>query len=814
MTRLDEALAPLAGGLDRALADGLRELSSASRWSPFELEASLRDLLSLSDCGDACYDRPSSGWAYAAWYHGRRTHAALRILAPSLLDRPGDVVVIDLGCGTGATLWALAALRVAATRASVDLPTIRVVAIDASQPMLEAAEALWETLLGDASLGDQAARVGVRFELASWTDAARLQLPEADAGIVLGSYLFDHSDQDAGGAVGRLLADATNAIGAAELLIVGSSGKSSVIDAGSEAFSVAGWRDTAPQPLDSTWTGPLDDVARHRAAVYRPVSLFDRFPRDPSWTDAREQPCFYRYVPSAPDDRLFRPERRLGFALDDHQDEVAQPDKRSTVIVGAAGSGKSRILVERAVRTLEAQRPGDRPVSMLIATFNTEMVELLVTWARERLADSSLRHWVHRVDRGDHSFAAPDEPRGACLRLMTWDKIPSRIFDVTPGTPRNITAGDVEQRLHQLGTDYSRLTEAQRRVLEPAFLEVELRRVIYGLRVWEERQAYLDVERRGRRTVISTQQKELVWDIAYVGGTRTWTHYRIEGLETARRRAGGGAAAAPFTDLMLDECQDLTPADFELATLLVPDPSQILVTGDEAQALHLGASYQRPGQLVIPEPYRDDGQPAFRLWQSHKLLGSYRLPVRVCECLLPIAKRLEQDRRERGGEHDVGLPEAKKPAVLGVRPIVVSADNAVTAIGEVFATYSRLLMSAPSAAREITIAEGGLDEDSIRRVAPSDYDVAVRWMRQIKGLERACIIWSTAQPAPTQESELEWIYTVLTRTTGLAVIVVASESTTPAAAEALSLLRRDRLLVWDPAAELALGRALEQRSTS
>ncbi len=42
----------------------------------------LEDLLALSDDRDCAYDRPSIGVSYALWYHGARTHEAVRALAP------------------------------------------------------------------------------------------------------------------------------------------------------------------------------------------------------------------------------------------------------------------------------------------------------------------------------------------------------------------------------------------------------------------------------------------------------------------------------------------------------------------------------------------------------------------------------------------------------------------------------------------------------------------------------------------------------------------------------------------------------------
>jgi hypothetical protein len=204
----------------------------------------------------------------------------------------------------------------------------------------------------------------------------------------------------------------------------------------------------------------------------------------------------------------------------------------------------------------------------------------------------------------------------------------------------------------------------------------------------------------------------------------------------------------------------------------------------------------------------------------HQLEGSYRLPSRVCECVRPLAEEIlrqreAQDSEEsRDTEHDVGLPTAKKPAVLGSRPIIVSKSQLEESLPEIFAVYRRQLELAPSSSREITIAEGGIDPRAVQKVAPHGYRVRRDSMRVIKGLERACVIWPTWHPAPSEESDLEWAYTIITRTTGLVVIAVDANTTLEHSARVLALLRDDRLLLWDEEAQSNLQEILGRESGS
>lgn len=795
------ALRSLATDLDRVLAGGLVRLHTASAWSTHELDRSLDDALKLSRHSDACYDRPSTGWAYAAWYHGRRVHDALRLLAPVVARRTGTLAVVDLGAGTGATLWALTALVAAAARASVPLPRLHVVAVDASEPMVTAAEALWDHLRRSQPFADAALAVDARFELASWTDLPSLALPAADARWLVGGYLFDESDRRRGRALGELLVDGAIAAGAEEVHLVGSRGKTAIAERVGQVLDARGWARLPPEPGTGVWAGPLAAVAAHRRAAYRDVPRALGVP-DTTWTWPHEVPTFLRFRDRGARDELFRPRRRDGVVLDDEQERAASPDGRLTAIVGAAGSGKSRVLVERVVRTVERRPRRDGPAKVVVTTFNVAMVDQLATWLDERLPSTTLRRWRHLDRDGIHTFSDPGEAEGSSILVLNWDKVPSRLLGVPAGASQ-LSRPAIDRALVRAGIDPATLGEPQRRVVSPELVEAELHRVMYGLRTWHDRSAYLAVDRRGRRTPLNAAQRELVWQAATGSGVRTWSHYRIDGLERARALHAAGRLPR-YTDLFLDECQDMTPADFELASLLVVDPDRIVVAGDEAQSLHLGASYQRPGHVEIPSRARVAGGPAYRRWLVHRLAGSYRLPIRVCECVQPLARHLDRDRRRLGGDHDVGLPEARRPAVLGVRPIVLSAANAVEVLPAVLGAYRRTLDAVEPSCREITVAEGTFPLEPVRAAAPPGYRVGSASMLAIKGLERACVIWSTAGPIRSHECEVEWAYTIVTRTRCLAVIVVDPAATPDERAGVVRLLRADRLLCWDAAAEDAL----------
>jgi hypothetical protein len=73
-------------------------------------------------------------------------------------------------------------------------------------------------------------------------------------------------------------------------------------------------------------------------------------------------------------------------------------------------------------------------------------------------------------------------------------------------------------------------------------------------------------------------------------------------------------------------------------------------------------------------------------------------------------------------------------------------------------------------------------------------------MRTIKGLERPVVVWSTRAEIDADDSLLEWIYTILTRTTGV-LIVLLSVETPEEVRRILGRLREDRVLPWTAQAE-------------
>jgi hypothetical protein len=164
----------------------------------------------------------------------------------------------------------------------------------------------------------------------------------------------------------------------------------------------------------------------------------------------------------------------------------------------------------------------------------------------------------------------------------------------------------------------------------------------------------------------------------------------------------------------------------------------------------------------------------------------------------------------RDGEPPDGVdlvePDAVKSAVLGVRPIVLAGpkDSIHRQFLEVCTAYRGLLHERPMGERIAWAAEGDdfatkMLNDALVADCLEGYRVQRDTIRGVKGLERPLVVWSTRSTMPGASTAAEWAYAVMTRTTGLLVVVLSVEATETSKA-IVGRLRPDRLLFWNPEA--------------
>ncbi len=393
------SLAGYAGVLDSAVGRACDRLISerGATWSSWEVAEGLEDLLALSDDRDCAYDRPSIGVSYALWYHGARTHEAVRALAPWVVGAAEPLRIVDVGCGTGATACAVAVLMAALAEAN-DLRPAEVVihAADSSPFMVAVATRIFDEVR--AFVGQGPDRLEVSFQTASWTD---FRPPASDTRpLIVGGYLFDHSDTRHVDELAKRFVRLGDDLDARGAVLFTAPTKRQMLDQAVTKLESLGWARRSVELAPPAWSGSLSQCHDVRGRWYASTGAVRPalFRKPPTWASPASPVVRAVERLGAVRDTLFDG-AEASLLLDDEQDEAARPDDHPTVVVGAAGSGKSRVLAERVVRALETARPSATPL-ILVTAFNKSMVDQLAEWVEERMQASKVLADISAIHRG------------------------------------------------------------------------------------------------------------------------------------------------------------------------------------------------------------------------------------------------------------------------------------------------------------------------------------------------------------------------------------------------------------------------------
>ena len=806
----DSAQAELTHALDSPTTKAVAD------WPSYERENAFLQTVRLGNGEDCNYDRPTVGVAYACWYMARRINEAFHFLLPELVGRQDSgTTIIDLGCGTGATWWACRYISEAMRTVGLNPPAISIVACDTSLPMLELGKQLWSSLDPKST-----STIQVAAHLSSWTNI--VDTPKD--GVVFASYLFDQSDEYRIQELGKTLRRLADRFEVSDVYILGASNKRKITQSCISAFvkETNGWREEAVKAPSHVWVGPIPELMELRRRFSSGCSgLTSRFSNSlmPTWSDNRAE---YRHLSRFQKASVAQMRTSNSFVLDAKQDIAATPDGRLTAILGAAGSGKSRVLVERVARSIVADiTDSTQGGEYLVTCFNRAVVEQLQRWFIDRLRagtdsstalnftvdkevvkvwDSSKLPLTAESSRSDNG----DDPGLIEVHFSTWDAIVHRRFRHSTPSP----SAESERAMLQIIERWGNLSGKNRDWLDqnawvtPKFVLQELKRVIYGQAI-STLDEYLKVQRRGRpkEPQMRKDRREGLWGlIQHPERLPLWVDRRI----AAHRDVRAGFVQFGFKRVYLDECQDFVEADFELISSLVRDPRDLVVCGDGTQALLTGPGYFRPRTVKGAR------------WVTHELKGSYRLPIRICEAIEPLAEAIQRlrhgqssgrDANDEEGE-DIALPQAVRNAVVGCRPIVLAAPDEsmfIEQISRILQFVAPLIES--SGELVITNADEGNTtvasylKKAVQTIEP-EYTIENNSMLKIKGLERPCVFFSTRLDGSFTPgaSTYEWTYTILTRPTSV-LILNLSNATSPEIKALVGRMRRDCLFFWDQRAE-------------
>ena len=773
---------------DSLLAAACAVKNAGGAGSTFHQEQSFEQTLNLGSGKDCCYDSPGIGLAYLLWYHPRRLNETIGRLLPLLLERQEPLHIIDIGCGTAVAASAVLIICAQMKKMNMEVPRVHVRGIDSSPSMLKTGTFVMICL--QTSLGqDMPDSVSWSFSTDRWNGVS-VNKKEKDVWIHA-SYLFDSSDKNFIQETAEILAVRAHMVGANKILIATTSSKKSIADAVENSLKKNGFT-TEPAGLNKStfFSGQLREMREFRKNLYRNTDVSNGLRNAyPLWKSNKDYTVEQSFKLGPGPEKLFV-ELPSGLVLDLAQHEAAQPENRLTVVQGAAGSGKSTVLAERVARQVKEHSLANRKFEILVTSFNKKMIHQLHEWVNSQVSSVE----GYKAARGKDGDLTIKFKFGS-VRFLNFDKIFARIFK---SITHSLQPPSIQSRLADLRKNNPQLIDQLGNYDNEEFLEAELRRVIYGLDV-RSKSDYLKVNRTGRRSRINKQKREAVWDVLMGdGGCDVYTQRRIKVLNHFRKPIADGESfmingtQPVFSQVFVDECQDMVPADVKIIRGLVADPNHLFFAGDSAQAMHVGIAYDLPGLRG-------------RNWKIVNLESSYRLPQMVVEAIGGIASALKKSDLR----HEVVVPEVTKSGVLGTRPIVVAySDYLVEQLTEILVEYGPMIANCS----EITVAESKASSKIFIAAAEAALNAGTtainEMMAAIKGLERSFVIWSTREVWDSDETVLEFIYTVLTRSTGITVIVI-EEDTAIEVAECLKLLRPDRLLFWDSAAESAFDKLNE-----
>lgn len=819
-----------APSLDRALARAGRACAEKLLARPnglYDLQVATDESYRLSQGLDLCYDRPSTGLSYGLWYHARRVNTCLRQVVPSMIEaRSGALLVYDLGAGTGAFLWAFALAAYGIRCSGGAPPTVHLVNVDSSPVMLDYLSRAWKELVHALPEIEE----GVTWESAvnSWTRSEATESEPAMERWLCASYLFDHSDKAED--LSRDFDGLLETHGPSRVLLSTSAKKGhDYLAAIAAGMGKRGYGRV--QSLDRpVFSGLLREVNAVRAELsrhvrgIRPTAGWE----DPSCAGA----VFALTTPTLGVERprdgavqLFMPKlpKRRHVDLTPEQSRAAALSGRPTALYGGAGSGKSIVLTER-IRLLVEDRDYDPDLRILVTTFNQELVrEVLKPWISQ-LLDRGRVH-LAKTRRGSATYEYHFiRPGHSCsvhpnLSIMHFDVLPTRIGKVHKMEGNYTVAGDgegrtyekavraliaeaieqVRERLPEFGVTSSQIPD---HIFDVGFVSDELHRVVYGQSAYD-RDSYLNADRPGRPVVQrGGKPREILWEVLDAFSmltkreqVRTFLQRRIHLLDLL----DNGRLRGSYTHLLVDEVQDCTPADFRIFRGLLQDPNNLFLTGDLAQAVHMGRSASTRLSAVYPEFYR---------LPSRTLEGSFRLPFRVSEALVPLSRRIRDKRVPCGDLVDVVLTHPYKGSPPGVRPVIVAAETETEmarklgAVGRAYGSALGPLGFDMGAGPLILEHDAGLKKAIQAQGGKAWTDTILR----VKGLEHPWVVWSTRAVIPADEDAEEFVYTILTRGSGVLVIALFPDPC-EAFQAVLHTFEPHQILCWDKASADAFSTA-------
>ncbi|AEE52604.1 UvrD-helicase domain-containing protein [Haliscomenobacter hydrossis] len=787
---------------------------SAKSYFEFDAKKTGQEMWSLSRGEDLCYDRPTIGFNYSLWYHPKRINTFLQYFTDLIYDsrKEKHIEIFDLGAGTGAVLWAVGLVVSGLEALKIPSPKIRVINIDTSAFMLiYSYHYLWKNFIKEFPQAEGVSNQ-TDFRLNSWSN-----LDEALCTNVwlCASYLFDHSENSE--AIAEEFKELISQYKPNKILLLSSAKKCTYVNTVADSIQTLGYNGFGTILKNQIFLGALKHLYRFRSNISEQHKL--NLSGVPKWNiDSLCGRVLMNHNPmlslNFAEVKLFiQPEpNRTKIKLTSDQEDAAKIISAPTLVIGPAGCGKSVVLTQKIKNILDSTKINneyDPDLKILVTTFNKALVRYLGDWIEQILDSNKFTRRFGRNYYGqeqDYSFFTFTNPRRTNIYVMHFDILPTKIGrvnrqDVTIGGA-DIDGFHLEQMQNAIESYVTQNNIDEKRfhkILDAEFLLDEYHRVVYGnlCNCYLKRKPtdieYATIPRDGRgnnpKVDIRSGRRKIAWGIIniYLSALKM---QNLESFITRRhkwvKKLIENGFQNQFNYILVDEFQDCTKADYEIFYRLLSNHNNLTLAGDIAQSINIGHS------LYIPRS--DD--PTMKNIKKKPLEGSFRLPFRVSECIKPLSVNINRRFGAREGFQPIDIIPYKG-APPGSRPLFIYAKDTETAaikIKEVFFAYYKALKLS-----EVTIFER--DNELCSALYLNQTPAKTEIILRTKGLEKSCVVWSTRIDVDTQTEKEEFIYTILTRTVSLLIIVVFPNIQQDYV-NIIKLFEPKRLICWDEESEV------------
>jgi DNA helicase II / ATP-dependent DNA helicase PcrA len=761
---------------------------------PFDLSECQIESYNLIRNKDLCYDRPNTAFCYSLWYHGRRVNTFLSHFAKTILNTTDtEIEIFDLGAGTGAVQWAVGLVYHKMKTEGIKVPNIKIINIDSSPFMLYySRDYLWKYFKAVYTHCNDFDNQ-IEYEINTWSNSQKIDVINP---WITASYLFDISDTKINGQINTEykesvksgFRDLIKSFNPSMILLLTSDQppKRMLLNELKTEFSKNGYNQQEVSNTNLLLYGELVKTSIFRKQLFnkyqKHLTSFEAksLNNTATWKDfsflgtilTKKQVALnlaFSSVSSKNKEIKLYNERisiRREIKLNEDQKRAAIHTERPTIITGPAGCGKSVVITERLKNLIE-EKQYDKSLDILVTTFNKQLMTYLGSWIENLLK----KELVTRIGN-TFRFKDSDKPN---ITLLHFDILPTRIgikLNLLSIGFKEYHSDLIQQCISEVKLEKKISVNKYDNVLNPDYVLDEYQRVIYGLQLGKKDE-YLSAERKGRpRLQVNGERRELLWNVIV---EKYLTRIQKDSFITKRhkflKQLKSGQITKKYTHIFVDEFQDCTHADYEIFYCLLTNPNNLVIAGDIAQAIQLGA--------VADVPRAEDEEMQRRV--IHRLKGSYRLPFRISECITKITETIQ--------DGNVITPYKGSPP--GARPIVVYAETPNDFKSKLACIYKSFSVYGLD---KITILERDIEiYEAMKSIKiPCETDTILK----LKGLEKTCVLWSTRKDIEYKDEVAEFVYTILSRTSGILIIALTA-MTLNKYNKVINLLRKDRLIIWD-----------------